>query len=294
MHQFSRFFGILLAVAVFLINLFLNTFAQNPTFTPPPRPFPTPPPGRYSFNGTLCTNQGVENGDFTGYEGYVGKNRQFLGLRFDPTPVTLPYQDRFEIKTPGFDPLVNTLPMVRQGDYSIKLGNKSVGREAERLVYTFTVDQYNKSFSLCYALVLQNPAKHEKDEKPFFQYRISDANGTPIISERIYADGNAPFIPFGRVVYKDWDCLCLDLSDFLGQTLQIEFIVADCKLSEHFGYAYIDGIYVNTLPTWGNILLDHGHPTGRVYANGVQSLRLDYAEYRRALHCHSCNRRFPD
>jgi hypothetical protein len=242
MRQFSRSFGILVTVAVILIILSLNTFAQNPTFTPPPGPFPTPPPFRPSFNGTLCTNQGVENGDFTGYKGYLGRNWPILGLGFNQTAVTMPYQDRFEIKTPGFDPLVNTLPMVRQGDYSIKLGNNSVGREADRLVYTFTVDEYNKRFSACYALVLQNPADHDKDEKPFFQYRINDGSGTPIISERIYADGKAPFIVNGSVVYKNWDCLCLDLSDYLGQTLQIEFIVADCKLSEHFGYAYIDGI----------------------------------------------------
>lgn len=242
MHQFSRFFGFLLAVAFLLISLPLNALAQHPT---PPRPVPTPPRGQLSFNGTLCTNQGVENGDFSGYKGYVGRNKPsvFGGLNFNPAPVTLPYLDRFEIKTPGLDPLVATLPMVRHGDYSIKLGNKSRGSEADRLVYTFTVDEYNKSFSVCYALVLQNP-DHDKDEKPFFQYRVNDANGTPIISERIYADDKAPFNVGvgGRVVYRDWDCLCLDLSDYLGQTLQIEFIVADCKLGEHFGYAYIDGM----------------------------------------------------
>ncbi|MBK6698311.1 MAG: hypothetical protein IPG55_00095 [Saprospiraceae bacterium] len=46
----------------------------------------------------------------------------------------------------------------------------------------------------------------------------------------------------GKVVYKDWSCVEIDLSDYVNQIVQIEFRNRDCTAGAHFGYTYLDNL----------------------------------------------------
>lgn len=194
-----------------------------------------------------CINGNFEYGDFTNWGALAGTYTAG-GLRLD---LSAPLPGRHTIMTGnGIDPIVGgkTLPRVSTGSYAVRLGNSIGGAEAEGLRYTFTVTDQNKNFTFSYAIVLQDPGHQDPDEQPFFMYTIKDSSNNTIKSLKKVADSTDPYFDtinsqqFGTIVYKNWDCELVDLSNFIGQVLTIEFVTADCQLGGHFGYAYIDDI----------------------------------------------------
>ena len=134
---------------------------------------------------------------------------------------------------------------------SVRLGNRATGAQKERLRYQINVDSTTKAFYYQFAVVLQNPPSHDLNEQPFFSIKLYDGTGAQIggpcgvynvLSSEASTDtsfkqsaGSAP-----DVFYRDWDRVNVDLTPFIGQTITVEFETADCDLSGHFGYAYID------------------------------------------------------
>ena len=72
-----------------------------------------------------------------------------------------------------------------------------------------------------------DPTKHVIETNPFF----------------IIPEGQNTFI------YKDWQTVCMNLSDFMNQQVTVFFLNADCTQQGHFAYAYIDGLCTANPPT---------------------------------------------
>jgi gliding motility-associated-like protein len=188
-----------------------------------------------------CPNIGFENGDLTGWQGDIGfccpietLNSGIINGRHSITSGT------------GTDPYTeNTVTVVDPGgNYSARLGNSNVGAEAERMRYTMTVSPENVLFIYKYAVVMEDPG-HSYVDQPRFQLRVLDSNGIlidPICAE--YTVVSAPSIPgfisVEGIRYKDWTTVGLDLTPFMGETIQLEFSTGDCAQGGHFGYAYVD------------------------------------------------------
>jgi len=158
-------------------------------------------------------------------------------------------------------------------DFVVQLGNESNGRGAERISYTINVPADVESYSIIfnYAVVFENPP-HEYDEQPRFTARVfdvADNSSTNCGSFEFVAQGGLPgFVtsplqsrnPSGNatngsspVLYKDWTPVLVNLSDYRGRKIRLEFTTNDCSRGGHFGYAYIDFNENCSIPVTGNI-----------------------------------------
>ena len=192
-----------------------------------------------------CTNSDFEAGDLNGWAGHIG----YCCPINTPTQAIL--QGRHTIMTgTGTDPnTCNVVPVVAPGGlYSARLGNDNSGSEAESLSYSLNVTASSTLFIYRYAVVLEDPG-HDPDQQPRFQVRILDANNNlldPICG--LYtvaaASGLAGFstcTDTGTTVrYRDWTTVGLNLTNYVGQNITLEFSTGDCALGAHFGYAYVD------------------------------------------------------
>lgn len=192
-----------------------------------------------------CPNSGFETGTFAGWTGGTGSC----------CPIVINnnnlVNDRHTITSgPGMDPRTNNMVSVVApdgGQYSARLGNWDVNSEAERLQYVMNVTEANALFVYRYAVVLEDPA-HDASDQPRFEIRMYDQAGNNIECGmyNVYAANNIPGFTaivnsFGDdVVYKDWTTVGMDLTDYLGQDVTIEFRTGDCDQGEHYGYAYVD------------------------------------------------------
>jgi hypothetical protein len=217
----------------------------------------------YNSANAQCFNGDVEANNFTNWTGWTGSN---TGGVVWTTMVPGLAAGRHSIMNVGNDPILAplgiSLPMVGEGTHSIRLGNSLAGAQAEMIAYTFTVT--DAAFSFKYAMVLQAPndVTHQiGNRKPFFSYFISNgpavlnattAMGNIVAPKNFTADDTNPFFnivntPTGPIVYKGWQTECVNLSSYIGKTVTIYFTTADCALSGHYGYAYIDGLCKNNI-----------------------------------------------
>jgi gliding motility-associated-like protein len=141
--------------------------------------------------------------------------------------------------------------------YSIRLGNDNVDHEAESVSYSFfvpTTSPLAYAITFRYAVVLQNPT-HLNFEQPRFTARVFDVTDGVYVScpafdfvagsalpgfkqaPQILTDSDGKVSP---VFYKNWSSATIDLRQYLGKLIRIEFTTNDCVYSRHFGYAYID------------------------------------------------------
>ena len=132
--------------------------------------------------------------------------------------------------------------------HSVQLGNNQGGAGAEKITYTYTIPSTLTFFSILfhYAVVLQNP-NHNVEEQPRFRANITDittGNPIPCATFDFAASGGLPGFRQSSVdpsvIYKDWTPITVNLNEYIGRTIQIEFITSDCTFSAHFGYAYVD------------------------------------------------------
>ena len=196
-----------------------------------------------------CYNADFELGNFTGWQGRRG----------DCCPITLPNNGitngRQTIMTPGIDP--NTcggLSTVYSGNFSARLGNDNVGAQAEGLTFTFTVTPQSTLVQYAYAVVFEDPG-HTDDEQPRFNSRVRLPDGSIIACTDYMVTAASNLSGFQscpgidaqgdpvNIAWRDWSTVTVDLTDYVGQTVTLEFETGDCSLGGHFGYAYIDAIY---------------------------------------------------
>jgi len=131
------------------------------------------------------------------------------------------------------------------GSYSFRLGNSGTGRQIDRATYYVHVPVGFSNFSMIYryAIVLQDPS-HTAAQQPRFTVRAFDSatlSPVPCAHYNYVATASMPgFISVGSVRYLPWSTGALDLSGMGGTTVAVEFTTADCSLSGHYGYAYLD------------------------------------------------------
>ncbi|HKR06794.1 MAG TPA: gliding motility-associated C-terminal domain-containing protein [Bacteroidia bacterium] len=128
------------------------------------------------------------------------------------------------------------------GNYTARLGNSNTGAEAEQLLYSLTVTEETSLFIYRYAVVLEDPG-HSPADQPRFSIRVFDqaGNAIPCGTYNVIASGSIPgFINNGNYRIKPWTTVGIQLSDYIGETVTIEFTTADCALGGHFGYAYLE------------------------------------------------------
>ena len=200
---------------------------------------------------TPCLNGGFEYGTFENWKGGLkteGPTYTPAGPHdFDNEDFAV--NDRHSIiNSDGFvDPIVGNLILPGQGQYFVKLGNISTlagnasgPHHLERFTYCLEVE--DPDFAFMYAQVLEDPHNHDPDELPFFYYNITDTDGNELATGLITSD-DEHLIDYNDLIrYRGWTCEHIDLKEFLGEDVCINFINSDCALGAHGGYTYIDEV----------------------------------------------------
>lgn len=226
---------------------------------------------------STCTNSDFELGNLNGWSGQTGTCCPIV-----TTPSAIISGRHTIMSGTGTDPnTCNNVSVVAPGgNFSARLGNSSVGRQAEKLIYTIpVVDASNSLFIYKYAVVFQNPTGHTADDQPRFGLKIRNASGQIINStcgqydvvanatlpgfQTCTIDANAP------VRYKNWTTVGIDLTPFGTGPISIEFATGDCDLGGHYGYAYIDAfctsLRINTNFCVGTTNVTLSAPIGFTY-----------------------------
>lgn len=219
---------------------------------------------------TACTNMDFGTGDFTGWYGYfatdnsntsisiTGIDGGYLGAvqkgAFDPNSNT--YQIHLT-SSPNVDWFLNTYPHVTLSQaspygngYSAMIGDSTaVGAQVAILSQEFYVTPTTNSITYSYAVFLENPG-HLYYNQPFFIVTLLDQNGDTIPGCGEYKVFAQPGNPGFKAVwnplisdssyYKPWSEVNVPLGAYQGQCVTLEFMVSDCSLGGHAGYAYVD------------------------------------------------------
>jgi hypothetical protein len=224
-----------------------------------------PPPGAGS--GAMCDNVDFENaagGHFSNWSAWEGVSCFFeptLSCNSFNTSITPGSSSYITLKDANsgipYDSVVgnNRLPQVAPGgNYSILLENQLNGGHASKLEYSFVVDASKPIYGARFAVVLEEPnGGHDKDEKPYFQITYRDITTNENLNcgwYRVIADNTdpefgsskfEPVSPGSSIKFMQWDTSLVDFSGKIGHEIKVTFVVSDCALGGHLGYAYIDG-----------------------------------------------------
>ena len=193
-----------------------------------------------------CPNSDFSQGNFLNWIGTTGTVFS-MGSPYDVPGFVAGQHTIFATSQP--DPntggVISTIPSGAVS--SCQLGNDINGYGAESMTYSMTVDMSNRLFIYEYAMVLQDPisSPHTISEKPRFIVKTMDNLGQIIpgncsFYETYGGDPNNDFSYFtNEITYSVWKKVAIDLSDYLGFNIQIQFTTTDCGLGGHWGYAYI-------------------------------------------------------
>lgn len=185
-----------------------------------------------------CADMSFESGTFGAW---IGKTGSIDGTGMITLPNNGLVNGRHTIMTPGVDPLVGISTVPTGSTRSVRLGNDGSGRQAEAMELTFTVTAAQSTFQYQYAVVLEDPS-HQPHQQPGLEFNMFDAVGQPIpcSSVKFVSGGSIPgFQSKGRIRYKDWTTVAVDLMPYIGQQITIKFTTNDCTLGGHFGYCYL-------------------------------------------------------
>ena len=147
----------------------------------------------------------------------------------------------------GSDPNTgHQLPFLPPGENAVvQLGNERIGAQAEAVTYQFTVDPDYAILLLKFAVVFEDPG-HPFPDQPRFVVRVLNGAGQLVDSCAEYDVTAAGDIPgfqthisgWHNVRWRPWTNVGIDLSDYAGQQIRVQFVTYDCAWYGHFGYAY--------------------------------------------------------
>lgn len=209
---------------------------------------------------STCQNLGFELGNFTNWEGTTW-NYSFKPdneITTPPVDGIKPRRHTIITNQNAYDAVTgNELKLIPPGfNYSCRLGDVITDFDEfntrcwhQNMRYTMDIDEGNALLILKYALVLEFADDHEEDQEPRFRFTLYDSNGDTLpgcANYDVFATNKAlegfHFIEdggyFGDVMWRDWTTIGFDLSDYMGETITIEFLTADCTRTHHFGYGY--------------------------------------------------------
>ncbi|MBP1675686.1 MAG: hypothetical protein H6Q20_245 [Bacteroidetes bacterium] len=200
-----------------------------------------------------CTNLAFELGNFTNWQGFTWVNSTISSVQ-STSPVAGFTKHAIMNDTSAYDANTNyKLKKIPKGyKYSARLGDEEANTTVQTLRYTLTVDSFNCFLTYKFAVVLLNPLSgHTKQEEPRFKTTLYDQSGNIITDCSNYdvfasdAELNSSFnsyTPSGTsdpVLWRDWTTVGANLLPYIGQTITIEFLSADCTHKGHYGYAYL-------------------------------------------------------
>ncbi|MES2618102.1 MAG: hypothetical protein V4613_09490 [Bacteroidota bacterium] len=228
---------------------------------------------------TDCVNVDFENGDLSTWDAYDGAacSDGTFGNHSCHNFILAASPARISIQTgAGYDPTVggSILPVVCPGStYSVRLENTSNGAHASKIERVMTVGSGSPMYIYKYAVVLEDPgSSHTDAEKPFFRVRVlvldSNCDYVSEVSCAKYvvianssnselAQNFSRVSPTSNFYYKQWTSVGIPLEEYEGKNIKIEFIVSDCALGAHVGYAYLDGECLNSQVTIGSCIDDY-------------------------------------
>ena len=162
----------------------------------------------------------------------------------------------------GYNPQFDSVTQTSPPPYSA--WTDGVRYQRDYLTYTVSVTPNNTLLIYKYAIVLQDPTfdpvnpPHPKALKPRFIVSVMDSKGKLIDTlcrkSVYYADTTAMYhacvlsnakglggktISGGDMVYIPWTTTGVDLRNYIGQNITLQFETWDCGLGAHFGYAYV-------------------------------------------------------
>jgi len=208
-----------------------------------------------------CQNLGFELGNFTNWEGYNWVySTDVPSGNSSKVQVMLPTSRRQVIMTDTTALDANTGNILRKIPhkylYSARLGDEITSADAnnfrcweQSLRYTMTIDSTNALLIMKFALVLQFASDHTAKMEPRFKLTLFDQKGDTIpdcANYDVYSTSNGvkgfqSYTPSGSktpVQWRDWTTVGANLLKYIGQTITIEFMSADCTGRFHYGYAY--------------------------------------------------------
>ncbi len=205
-----------------------------------------------------CSNSDFEFGNFATWNGELGRccgiGNFINGFSSDrQTIVTGNQTDPYSL---GLVPMV--CPLWQNNIYSARLGNWFVSGEAEKLSKRFRVTNDNSNFTFAYAVFLEDPINHTHIDKPKFELNILDSNGVQIPDQCAHYNVTAgpetnSWHQNGLLRFTEWEMVAVDLSQYIGHPVTVQFKTEDCGMLGHFGYSYIDAfcgpsaIHINNL-----------------------------------------------
>jgi PKD repeat protein len=231
----------------------------------------------YAQKTSFCTNSDFSMGNFTNWTAHTsiypantaGSN---VGTGGPPyyynTGVVNGRHTIITTATPDPFTCGNILTLPPNEKTCVRLGNggfgawgDGAGYQRDFLSYTFAITKSNPLLIYKYAVVLQDPSNqpHIKTIRPRFIITIKDQNGVlidPVCGKKedfadtavagfrncALADANKLGVTTpsqGDIVYRAWTTVGVDLRNFVGSSITIEFETWDCGLGAHFGYAYV-------------------------------------------------------
>ena len=218
--------------------------------------------------GTSCVNNGFENGDTSSFSFF---SQRFLPWNmynnFPTAPVIAQVGGIVSLVESGYDSVVPTLSKVKSGNYALRLNNSSDGNyDISMLKREIIVGANQDNITFNYALVLEDPGHVDNNgnivANPYYQCRLKTASGSIIFERKIVADRYNTLIfktaNNGGIVYTDWVCESIDVSQYKGQNVVLEVIIGDCGLGGHWGYVYLDDFCGArcSAPTFGKVTLE--------------------------------------
>lgn len=162
------------------------------------------------------------------------------------------------------DPITG-INRVKSGNHSIRLNNSNDGWwDVSLLRRKIVVGATQDKITFNYALVMQDPQDDHNGtilDNPYYHSRLITSSGIIDINTLIANRKHTQvFKRVGQsdIVYTDWLCESIDVSQFRGQIVTLEVIISDCARNGHWGYAYFDNFCGTkcTAPTFGSVTLD--------------------------------------
>jgi len=211
-----------------------------------------------------CVNGGFEDGTASG--GYSFMTKKFNGqnynapfnytsnplwFEFNNNPLTAitPSANGFAtvVNNSVVDPIVG-IPRTHSGKYAIRLNKDDGDFDVTKMTRQFVVNQ--NSISFAFALVMENaghinsPGIPGKNKNPYYQVILRDLSNNILFQRNIIADPANTTLFNGAngnsILYTNWLCEKIPTARFMGQTVTLEIILADCGEGGHFGYGYFD------------------------------------------------------
>jgi gliding motility-associated-like protein len=197
-------------------------------------------------------NIGFESGNFTGWKGYTWIYRtDYPSYSTPKVEGIVSGRQTIMTDTLAYDSYTGgKLRKIPKGyHYSVRLGQNVTGGQEESLSYTLKVDSTNALLVWKFAVVLQDPLSgHTRTEEPRFKVTLLNQKGDTIpdcANYDVYASDATikgfqtyPLNSSSSIMWRDWTTVGANLLPYIGQTVTIEFMAADCTHQGHFGYAY--------------------------------------------------------